>query len=436
MKRKILFINSEFFSVSMGGIRSRRLVAGLMEQGHEVFVLSRPSDDAAVVPATDYLLVRGLRPLLKRQGRKKGKKEESGNSATPSSSPKSGLSRNITLTTFINRWVMIPDKQIGWYLPAMRKATAFLKENSVDVIFSTLAPRTNHLVGATLSEKLKIPLVLEYRDLWSGSPYPQLKFPTRLHEKIHCALERAVLQRAHVISAVSVGIGRYLKEIYGDVFAAPIEINYNWFTPAEYPEVSAKEKKKKPFVISYIGAMYPGRHPGTFFQGLRAFVDKHRLTPEQVEFRWVGAAFALPGMEQILDELSLNEYINVRGRVSHKDALQELISSDVSLILQAPNDEIHIPGKLFEAMGAKTPILMLANDCEGADIMEKARAGVACTYNSDAVVRGLETLYETAISGEEWPYNEEERLKVGEKQVLEGYLATIEKAIATAQETF
>src|SRR5438067_915683 len=79
-------------------------------------------------------------------------------SATPSASQTHGL------TTFINRWLMIPDKYFPWISPAARYARGL----KFDAIYSTSDPLSDHLVALRLSRQGSVPWIAEFRDLWIG----------------------------------------------------------------------------------------------------------------------------------------------------------------------------------------------------------------------------------------------------------------------------
>jgi glycosyltransferase involved in cell wall biosynthesis len=101
-------------------------------------------------------------------------------------------------------------------------------------------------------------------------------------------------------------------------------------------------------------------------------------------------------------------YIDFLGQIPHRDALNELRRSHVSLIIQSPDDTIHIPGKMFEAMGARVPLLAIANPCEVTNIIDRTRAGLHCPYETDAVADAIEKLWKHTRGGTGWEFAEDE----------------------------
>ena len=85
-----------------------------------------------------------------------------------------------------------------------------------------------------------------------------------------------------------------------------------------------------------------------------------------------------------------------------------LRESDAALLLQSPDDAIHIPGKLFEALGARVPLLALAHPCEVTQIIERCHAGIICPYTTESVVAALEEFHRLSQQRTRWSFVETE----------------------------
>jgi glycosyltransferase involved in cell wall biosynthesis len=401
VNRRVLIIGHPFVGFSMAGVRLRRLAKWLPRHGWEPVVLSVPRDANASwklpagarleeIEAPDlahfYQKLRRRRPALV---------------AAATTGPKQPVAKEIGFTSWLNRWVMIPDKQLPWHRPAVRRGRELLRAEKYDAIFASIEPRTSSLVGAQLARETGVPLVTEYRDLWTGNPYYHISQPTALHRWIHVRLERKALRQAKRVSAVCRGIAQYLTKAQGDVLPGEVALNYNFFDADEYPAPGAAPAKR-PLTISYTGAMYFGRTPHQFFEGMRAFVDRAKLSPGQFRFTWAGSIAGIPDLPALLDRTGVRPYMDFLGQVPHTEALRQMMQSDAALLIQAPNDDIHIPGKLFEALGAGVPLLALANPCEVTDIIVRCRAGIVSAYSTESIVGALEQLHQRHQQGLRW----------------------------------
>ncbi len=427
--KRVLIIGYFFLDPSMGGVRLRRIARFLPQHGWEPIILSHPRNPASPAePPTGARveevggvdlpgLYRRWRGLLSRK------------SAPEASGKKEPKVVEISFTSKVNRWFVIPDKQAPWYGSALRRAREVIRREKIDAIFASLEPRTCALVASKLSRETGIPCILEYRDLWTGSPYYHIAQPTALHRRLHERLERNALRQARRVSAVCRGIADYLSEKYAGVLQAPVEVNYNFFDPGECPAPVARQHGEGPFIVSYTGAMYADRSPHRFFEGMRSFLDREQLTPAQFRFRWAGSVIGVAGLDEVLDKTRARPYVDFLGQIRHQEALRELAESDAALLVQAPGDAIHIPGKLFEAMGAHVPLLAVAHPCEVVEIINRCHAGLVCPHTPESVTAALGEFYRRSLRRERWNFNEPELQRFSAKQAVGKLAALFERAL-------
>ena len=401
MNRRVLIIGYYYVDTNMGGVRQRRIARLLPRHGWEPVVLTHPYDDTSVRSNDPGVRVEQVAApdLTQLYARLRGKKN-----VTPVGKPEP-KAKEIGLTGTLNRWVMIPDKQAPWFRAAVRRGRELLQREKFDAIFASIEPRTCALVAAKLAKETGVRCVIEYRDLWTDNPYHHIGQPTPLHRWLHSRFERRALKQAHSVSAVCRGIASHLTKSYPDLLHSPVELNYNFFDPEEYPPV---EEKPRPFTISYTGAMYASRTPHQFFEGMRAFIERGGLTPEQFRFRWAGGAAGIKDLGEVLDRHGIRPYLDFLGQIPHRDALRLLRESDAALLLQSPDDATHIPGKLFEALGARVPLLALAHPCEVTQIIERCHAGIICPYTTESVAAALTEFHQQATQQKRWSFVEAE----------------------------
>ena len=294
-------------------------------------------------------------------------------------------SQGYGLTTFLNRWVMIPDKFFPWISPAARTGEELVREKGITAIFSTSDPLSDHLVALRIARRTGVPFIAEFRDLWLGNPYFSRAHPTPLHRAWHARLERSVVNRAAVVVGLSRGIADYFQRNY----QKPVRVIYNCFQPEDYAGAVAPSAK---FSVLYAGAVYSSRSPEPFFAGFARFVQRHGLSPAQAEIVWLGESpdLDLRGMAKRLDVAA---FVRFEGRVAHAEALRRMQSATMLLTLQSPDDAIHVPGKLFEYVGARRPIFAVARPCEVADIIRQYGLGWVAEPEAEAVSARLTEVY-------------------------------------------
>lgn len=410
--KKLLIIAHQYHAPEMGALRIRRLAHHLTRFGYEPTIIAfnstkkikiqdniRIVDVPAIDLSTAYNHLRNFR--LKLKSKNKSAAKENNNKSIPSS-------LNTVFSTWINRWLMIPDKQFTWIRPAFNTALRLHNSQIFDLVFASIAPKTNGVVAEQFSSHTGCPLFVEFRDLWTGNMYKHLACPSLLHQKIHRHMESKILNKAVKINCLSSGISSYLKETYPCATTDKITHHYNMFDQKEFPDTKKHRKNHNQFIISYIGSIYMSRRPDVFFAGLRKFIDAHELLPSSIQFRWMGRISGVPDIQRMLNRYDIDEYVAFLGHLPHEQALHELYNSDLSLIIQAPEDSIHLPGKMFEALGAHTPILALADVPEMSSIIKHCRAGIAVPHNIDLTVKALEHFWKIKQSKQRWVFNEKE----------------------------
>ena len=289
------------------------------------------------------------------------------------------------LSVFIRGNLLIPDPRKFWIKPSVKYLSKYLKENPVDLIISTGPPHSMHLIALGLKRKYDIPWIADFRDPWTDIDfYHKLKL-TRLADKRHKTLEKMVLLTADHVVTVSPGCAKDLERIAH----RKIEVIYNGFDPTDYDFV--KSGKDKTFTISHFGAFNKDRNPASLWIAL------NQLSVANTDFRKL-LRIQLIGQtdESIIKDINknnLSENLVLQEHLPHQQGLEELSKSQVLLLPlnDAPNVKGILPGKMYEYMALRRPILALGpTDADYAGILRETNAGIPLNFDD---VKGIkETL--------------------------------------------
>jgi len=253
--------------------------------------------------------------------------------------------------------VFFPDTKIGWKSKALKFATDLLQREKFDLVYATAPPQTDFLIGEALKKKFKIPLVLDYRDAWLD--YPFKYYPTPLHRYIHYRMEKRVLKVADkiivTIRRVKESILKhYLNLDYHDVVIIP-----QGYDPADLklgsnPRQSVRRKMR----VTHAGTFYADRNPSVMLQALHNLFRDNPQMRGRVELSLIGN---VRDEDRILvSKLGLQNEVTFHGYLDHQECARNLVQSDV-LWLVLDND-FQSPGKLYEYIGARKPILGSVKD--------------------------------------------------------------------------
>ncbi len=245
----------------------------------------------------------------------------------------------------------IPDARKFWIKPSVKFLSGYITQRQIDTIITTGPPHSVHLIGLLLKEKLQVKWIADFRDPWTGIGYHNKLKLSETSEAKHLELELKVLQAAsHIITTSFTTKADFEKKTQ-----VPISVITNGFdTP-----LPGDIKLDDTFTISHIGSLLSGRNPHNLWIVLQELKKENGKFAKDLRLKLVGAV-----SEEVLATIKsygLEENLEVLGYVSHKDALRLQNSTQVLLLVEIDSIETRgiIPGKLFEYMAARRPILAI-----------------------------------------------------------------------------
>ncbi|MGK0376420.1 glycosyltransferase family 4 protein [Patiriisocius sp. Uisw_017] len=272
------------------------------------------------------------------------------------SNKKSSIIEKILL--YIRGNFFIPDARIGWVKPAIKFLTNYLEHNKIDVIISSGPPHSLHLIGLGVKEKHTIPWIADFRDPWTTIHYHSSLKLSEKSEARHKRLERIVLNEADEIIVTSPSTKIEFKAITNK----PITVITNGFEPKEGIQRVLDTK----FTIVHTGSILSERNPVILWRVLSELVAENAVFKNDLKIIFAGAVSEV--VIKNIKEIDLTENLEMKGYVNHQEAIQLQHNAQVLLLLEIDRPETRaiIPGKLFEYLKAKRPILALGPD--GSDI--------------------------------------------------------------------
>lgn len=150
------------------------------------------------------------------------------------------------------------DFYLGWVPQAYYKGKEILKENNeIKFIYAAGPPFYIHIIAFLLHLKFKIPLIIEYRDLWSFNPYLN-RYERWLNQKIDVILEKNIIKSAKGVITVSPALEKYLKQKFPTIkkthiTSIPNGVNY-------YENIKKGTKKiQNSIIFTFAGTLYRKR---------------------------------------------------------------------------------------------------------------------------------------------------------------------------------
>jgi len=257
-------------------------------------------------------------------------------------------------SVFLRGNFFIPDARKFWLRPSVGNLTNYLAKNPVDLIVSTSPPQTPHLIALSLKKKFNIPWIADFRDPWTNISYfNELKL-TPFAKRKHQNLEREVLQTADKILTVSWQWAEDFKELG----AKEVAVITNGFEASKRQNNSnLKNKKTDHFVISHIGMLSEKRNPVHIWEAIKSAINNEVIN-KKIILRFIGNVE--PTIIQQLKDIGLGDHLEYPGYMTREEAFEEMCMSDLLLLIGIPGEKGVVPGKFFEYLQAKKPILSIS----------------------------------------------------------------------------
>jgi glycosyltransferase involved in cell wall biosynthesis len=312
----------------------------------------------------------------------------------------------------------LPDQQAGWLPWAC--AGAIRLARSADLVYSTSAPYTAHLVGLWLKLRLGRPWVADFRDEWSLNPFFQYPSPALL--ALNRLMERRVLAHADRVLATTPGHAAGLASLMPAARRARVRVIHNGYDPADLPAAVAPPAAL--FTLVHIGSFYGVRQPTNLLRALDRLVSSGALPAGDVRLVLAGS-----GAAPIMVPPALATVVELPGYLPHQEALRLLHSATVPVLVVGARGVAgldNIPGKLYEYLATGKPILALADaHSYAAQLLRRARCGVVVPDESAAIAAALHTLYSQWRTGTPGVVPDWEEIRRFDRRRLTGELAAI-----------
>ena len=312
------------------------------------------------------------------------------------------VTRTQALPTQLMRKLGIGDIALRSFAQQLREAYRLCKDDKIDLVFISMPPNYQAVIGRLMHASFGIPYVIDYIDPWVSINYRKLPRAQRPLKRtiaytVARILEPFVLRRVGHITGVSKGTTDHVLKSYRWLSeTGSTEIPYGGDANAfEYlrqkPRVNQVFDKDDGLRhVSYIGACNYAMQPTlvALFEAVRLGLHSAPALFQQLRLHFVGTSYAanasgryqvLPlaraaGLEQLVDERP--------QRVSYLDALQLLLDSHALLVLgsDAPH---YTPSKIFPYILAQKPLLVVFHEASNVvSILKETQAAEVVTFNS------------------------------------------------------
>jgi hypothetical protein len=286
-----------------------------------------------------------------------------------------------------------PDAFIDWAAPAVDAAMAAWRRTPFDAVITYCPPETNLVVGSRLARRLRVPWIPFFGDLYGF-------FLARLSSWGPGSVIRRFYHRRWMAPAAAcAGVSPYMADYLTRTYGKPSAVVLTGFEPAEFENGCDGPAEGARWVVSHVGSLYPGdQRPEIFFEGVDRLLDAHPDAGAALEIRFVGSKCEAY-LRDLIAGRPCARVTRVLPKVPPAAAVDMLTGSHLLLAFtctahRAGHGTMSYPTKVFEAFGARRPILVVPPDGDWVDTL-LARTGAGRTAaDADSVAEILWDAFE------------------------------------------
>jgi glycosyltransferase involved in cell wall biosynthesis len=288
------------------------------------------------------------------------------------------------VSRFIKNWIAIPDEFMTWTLPAILQGRRIVKQDNIDVIYSTAPPFSNHITAIFLKFLTKKPLVIDFRDAWVSNPIRDWKYP-KLRQRIESLLEKIVISNSDLIVSTTEGMTQDFRTRYPQESITKFITITNGYDKDDSessiePNVTHADKMR----VVYTGYLKMERCPKSFLEAVRSLLDEMPQLEDHIEVYFIGETSKFMDgktIEDYIEQYKLQKIVTTTGYVARTEALMYQMSAHILLLIigTVPKEKVFtygIASKVYDYMLAEKPVLTLADKGPVSDLIESTKIGV------------------------------------------------------------
>ena len=281
------------------------------------------------------------------------------------------------LAYWIRGNVFIPDAKRFWIRPAVKSLLKYLKNHKVDALVSTGPPHTTHIIALQAKAKTGLPWLADFRDPWTFVDYYDKLRLSKWADKKHHQLEKKVIDTADQTITVTPS---WAADFNRRDFAKKVEVVTNGYDPADFLD-QEKVALHSQFTLTHIGSMNADRNPHHLWPQLAKIISENEDFAKSFMLRLIGPVDY--SVLAAIKKYDLKDHVQHTKNMPHVEVIPELQRSALLLLPlnDTPNIDGVVPGKLFEYIGARRPILCIGKPTgDAANIIRECSAGTVFDF--------------------------------------------------------
>ncbi len=273
------------------------------------------------------------------------------------------------------------ERELGWKVCALRAIKDL--EDNVDLILATASPFLSFGLAEIVSQSIKAPFVLDYRDPWSGNPHDD---DLTAKEESIVSMERRIVAQASAITIVSPSWAKALSERYPDD-ATKICVLSNGYDPTEFEGIEPTDFGHTSIV--YAGNFYPPKRViQPVMRALGHLSAKDLCSTGPIRFHYYGEQIS--HVTDIARKEGVSDMVICHGKVDRREVFAAIKGATVNTVITSvlPKatlaDKGILTGKLYESIALRANTLVIAPGGSDAEKLVN-ESGVGFCVSGDSI---------------------------------------------------
>jgi len=278
------------------------------------------------------------------------------------------------LNQFISGWILIPDSKILWLPFALKSSLSLIREEKIEIIYTTSPPHSAHLGGLMLKWITGVKWVADFRDDWTGGE--SQPNPSIIHTFVNRLMEKFVLKIADCVIGMCDHLTVNLRRKNGYISKNKKFLTImNGYDREDFSDLENLPLNSR-FTITHCGSISRVSDPEPFLKAIKLIFHQHPELKNQILIQFFGTDI-YGQLDYLVQSLGLEQNISQIRYLSHRKALKQIMQSHLLLltIFKRTNEEI-ITSKIFEYLASGKPILLISPEGEVARIVRSLDRGV------------------------------------------------------------
>ena len=275
------------------------------------------------------------------------------------------------LSLWIRGNCFVPDPRIGWVRPSVRFLKKYLREHPVDAVVTTGPPHSVHLIGRGLKRALGVHWIADFRDPWTEMfYYKHLALGAAADRRQH-RLEQSVLDEADTVISVT----PLVQKDFQAKTRTPVVLITNGFDEDDF-ELNGRSPAGAGFRLVHTGLFAADGNPLNLWDALARRCGEDPVFRSRLEIRLAGKVDR--AVTDAIRARGLGGNLVELGYLPHAETVREQCAADILLLplRQEPEYAKVLPGKIFEYLAARRPVLGIGQeDGAAATVLRDAGAG-------------------------------------------------------------